>query len=285
MGQGALRDHADRVGLDADQRSSRCPVARRHAGAPTPPRFARRRTAPTSADSRPRTTTEPSSSSQRSRCRSWCRRRSCSPGRTAIDPPPGTYQSLHVRGRGATREVQQVRLVLGRGHARHRADLRVGQLAATHGVAQPGQRPECSGHPHLLAGGAQVEAGPPVQPVGTGAKALAPTVALVEPADEHEQFVGGGLDARRQLGDGIAETLGVTAARSRCNRDGDGIRRGIDGARGGHTASYARDLRPRVARLVGRSTVTARVKGPCPRVARLRADEAVRPCHPRPSRT
>ena len=165
---------------------------------------ARRSTAPTSGVKRPRTTTIPSSSTHVRSSRLACCRRSsaCS-----------TFRSMRRHARAirstcaavpASATSSRDLLVLRRGHPRDRAHLRVRDLAAAHGVAQLRQLAEGARHAHVLAGSPQREPGPPAQPLGAR-EATVPAVPLVELADEHEQLVGGGLDAGRQLGDAIAE--------------------------------------------------------------------------------
>ena len=82
-------------------------------------------------------------------------------------------------------------------------------------MVQLGQR---GGDAQLLAGGAEVEAGTPVEPVGAGAKAL-PAAVAIELAQVAEQLVGGGLDAGGELGDLVAEQVEV-GRRHRVGRRG-----------------------------------------------------------------
>ena len=91
-------------------------------------------------------------------------------------------------------------------------------------MVQLGQR---GGDAQLLAGGAEVEAGTPVEPVGAGAKAL-PAAVAIELAQVAEQLVGGGLDAGGELGDLVAEQVEV-GRRHRVGRRGF---LGIGGHRG-----------------------------------------------------
>ena len=122
--------------------------------------------------------------------------------------PPPTHQPLHLRGGGAAGHRQQPRLG-GRGrHPREGPDLRIGKPAARHGRGDVGQLGQRGGHAQLLAGGAEVEAGAPVEPVGAGAEAL-PAVPAVELVQVAQQLVGGGIDARRQLGDPVTEAVQV----------------------------------------------------------------------------
>ena len=128
-----------------------------------------------------------------------------------VDAPPRPRDPFHVRRRARQRNIEQGLLVRRRGHPRDRAHLRVGDLAAAHGVAQLRQLPEGARHADVLAGRPQREPGPPAQPLGAR-EATVPAVPLVELADEHEQLVGGGLDAGGQLGDAVAEPREPRAA-------------------------------------------------------------------------
>ena len=129
----------------------------------------------------------------------------------AVDAPPRPGDPFHVRRRARQRHVEQGLLVLKRGHPRDRPHLRVGDLAAAHGVAQLRQRSEGPRHADVLAGRPRREPGPPAQPV-RARQATVPALLLVELADEDEQLVGGGLDAGGQLGDAVAEPCELRAA-------------------------------------------------------------------------
>ena len=67
---------------------------------------------------------------------------------------------------------------------------------------------ECCCDAQLLASGAEIEAGAPVEPVGTGTEAL-PAVVAIELAQVAQQLVGGDLDTRGQLGNLVAEAIQV----------------------------------------------------------------------------
>ena len=172
---------------------------------------ARRSTAPTSGVNRPRTTTIPSSSTHVRSSRLACCRRSSACSTFRSMRRHARANPFHVRRRARERHVEQGLLVLRGGHPRDRAHLRVGDLAAAHGVAQLGQLPEGARHPHVLAGGPQREPGPPAQPL-RAREATVPALPLVELVDEDEQLVGGGLDASRQLGDAVAEPRELRSA-------------------------------------------------------------------------
>ena len=122
--------------------------------------------------------------------------------RLPVRLPPRPHQPLHLRAGGAAGDGDQARLIVGAGHPRKGAYDGVGKPAAGHGrgeVVELGQR---GGDAQLFAGGAEIEAGAPVEPVGTGTEAL-PAMLAVELAEVTKQLVGGGLDACRQLGDAV----------------------------------------------------------------------------------
>ena len=69
-------------------------------------------------------------------------------------------------------------------------------------------------HPHLLARRAQTDVTTPVQPVGAVLEApLQEARALVELADEYEQFVADRIDAGGEIDDGAIERVDVQVAR------------------------------------------------------------------------
>ena len=72
-------------------------------------------------------------------------------------------------------------------------------------MVEVGQR---VGDADLLAGGAEVEAGTPAEPVGAGAEPL-PAMVAVEYLEVTQQVVGGGLDAGGAFGDAVAELIEV----------------------------------------------------------------------------
>ena len=111
-------------------------------------------------------------------------------------------------------------------------------------MGQLGQR---GGHAQLLAGGAVVEAGAPVEPVGAGAEAL-PAVLPIELVQVAQQLVGGGVDARRQLGDPVTETVQIGWLGRFRQRRGRGrrvalMRRPVSGLSGDARARGLRDQR------------------------------------------
>jgi hypothetical protein len=102
---------------------------------------------------------------------------------------------------------EQPRFGLGRGHAGQGANLRVGQLPASDGLGQQGQRPEGARNADALPGRAQIEADPPGKPVGAGAEAGVPATSRVEVPDQGEQARGGGVEMGGQLGDLVTEAV------------------------------------------------------------------------------
>ena len=114
--------------------------------------------------------------------------------RRPVGRAPCPHQPLHLRRGGAAGDGDQA-CFGGRGrHPGEGAYYRVGKPPAGHGSTQVVQvRKRCC-HAQLFAGGAEVEAGAPVEPVGAGAEAL-PAVVAIERAQVAEQLVGGGLDA------------------------------------------------------------------------------------------
>jgi hypothetical protein len=86
----------------------------------------------------------------------------------------------------------------------NRADLRVGHLAALHRRAEQGQRAQGVCHADLLACRAEVDAGAPIQPIGARQEAVVPAGASVEFTNEEQQLVCGGVNPRRQVGNGVA---------------------------------------------------------------------------------
>ena len=85
-------------------------------------------------------------------------------------------------------DVQQLRLVLGRGRAGHGADLGVADLAALERGVGQGQLPQRAGHADLFPGDQLADAAFPAQPVGQrtdpGAGPALLAVELVEELEE-----------------------------------------------------------------------------------------------------
>ena len=171
-----------------------------------------------------------------------------------VHAPPGADQALHLRGGAGLREGQQ-RLVGRRGHAGERADLGVGNRAALHGGADERKRRQRVRHAHLLAGGTEVDAGSPVQPVRARREPAGPARALVELAQQHQQLVGGGMQPHGQRGDLIAESLGGVGAGRGDASDGTRDER-RDESGGRHIAIVASQKLPR--QIGPRASIAAR---------------------------
>ena len=150
----------------------------------------------------------------------------CRASSTRSQPAPGPHHPLDVRRRAVVREVQQPGLGLGGGDAAERADLGVGDFAALHRPAEAGQRLEGLGDAHLLARRAQVDARPPVQPVGARQEAGVPAGLRVELAEQDQEVIGGGVQARGQLRDRLAELLDRRGGRERGEARRGSIRAG-----------------------------------------------------------
>ncbi len=144
--------------------------------------------------------------------------------RSPVDPPPRPHQALDMGRRRRAGEAEELGFVRGGCHAGQRTHLRVGELAALHGGAQAREGGQGAGDAHLLARGPQIESGAPVEPVAARVEALVPPLALVELADQDQQLVGGGLDAGRQLGDGVTEAVHLGALAGLRRGCGNGCR-------------------------------------------------------------
>jgi hypothetical protein len=107
---------------------------------------------------------------------------------------------LHVRGGGVPRPHEQGGLVLGRGDARHGADLGEGQLAFLERRADQRQAGQGARDAELLARRVQRKPAAPLQPVGRGRPAL-PAVQLVEHPQHGDQPIRGGVDVAGERGD------------------------------------------------------------------------------------
>ena len=122
----------------------------------------------------------------------------------AVDP----HQPFHVLGGAVAGDVQQLRLVLGRGRAGHGADLGVADLAALEGSVDHRQLPQRAGHADLFPGHQLADAALPAQPVGQGADpGPGPALLAVELLKELEEPVLGGVEVPGQGGDLGGERL------------------------------------------------------------------------------
>ena len=115
---------------------------------------------------------------------------------------------FHVRGGAVAREIEQFGLVVRPGDAGQGPHLRVRELSLGEGLGDQGQRGEAAGHAHLLAGGAERDAGAPGEPVGAGAEPL-PAFRGVVDLEKTEEPVGGGRDVGAEKGDLVAEGIEV----------------------------------------------------------------------------
>jgi hypothetical protein len=148
----------------------------------------------------------------------------------AIDAAPGSCDALDLGCGCAQGQIHQARLVRRRRNAGDRAHLRIGQRPAPHGCSDERKVGQRVGDAYFLARRAQTEADPPVEPMGTGKGSRSiPALAGVEALNQDEELVCGGVHARGEFGDGVADLLGVArigcACRVEC-RAGEALRRG-----------------------------------------------------------
>ena len=135
-------------------------------------------------------------------------------------------------------DVQQLRLVLRRGHAGHGTDLGVADLAALEGVVDRWQRAKRPGHPDLFARHQFAETAFEVQPVGQRTDAVAgPAVVSVEFVQQLEEPVVRGVEVAGQGGDFVGKDLaallpGCGGRADECRRLADESRRLADERRG-----------------------------------------------------
>ena len=103
----------------------------------------------------------------------------------AIDVAPAADESLDMGGGAGLAERQQPLLGVRRCHAREGPDLGVGQFTVSQRVADLRQIAERARHPHTLAGGVELDADTPRQPLGAALRSsVGPAVSGVELADE-----------------------------------------------------------------------------------------------------
>jgi hypothetical protein len=112
------------------------------------------------------------------------------------------HELLDVRRRAMARDVNEHRFVRGRGHARHRADFGVRDLAVGERRADLGQVLERTRHAHLLTCRNGPDAALPVEPL----RRVDETVALVglsaiELGDESEEAIRRSVQVAPELGD------------------------------------------------------------------------------------
>jgi hypothetical protein len=105
---------------------------------------------------------------------------------------------LHLLGGGLLRVLQQLRLVLRRGHAAQRANLRIRQFARGKSARDARQVEQRRRDAHLLARGADHDAALHVQPLGAVVELVGlPALADVELAHQLEKRILRGVDALR----------------------------------------------------------------------------------------
>ena len=125
----------------------------------------------------------------------------------AVAPPPRARQPFHLSRRACVCNVQEPCLVLWRRDAGEGAHLGVGDLTALERTAQQRQTGERLGDAHLLARRTEVDTGSPVEPVSARQKPVVPAALGVELTQHDEQLVGGGVNARGKVRDGLAEVF------------------------------------------------------------------------------
>jgi len=131
----------------------------------------------------------------------------------SIDPPPGADDRLDVGSRPCSCDIKKLCLVIGRRDSRDGPDLRVRQLAVLHCCADARQAGKRVRNADLLSRGAEIDAGPPAEPVCTGPEAVAPDARGIELAQEDEQLVRRGVQPRGELGDRLTELFTRCRAR------------------------------------------------------------------------
>ena len=119
--------------------------------------------------------------------------------------PPHAHHPLQLRRRTDTRELEQLRLAVGRSHARQRPHLGIGDAPLPQRVGRLGQFLQRTGGADPFARRADLDADPPGQPLGTGTEAVLPAAPAVEVGDEVHHLRLRGVDARGQLRDALAE--------------------------------------------------------------------------------
>ena len=105
----------------------------------------------------------------------------------AAERLPAPDQPLQVRGRAGTGELQQLGLIVGRGRACERPDLRVRDFSPGHRVRDERKAFERPCGPDLLVRRVPRDADPPRQPLGTRAEVLFRPVAMAVRLRERPQ--------------------------------------------------------------------------------------------------
>ena len=160
-----------------------------------------------------------------------------------------------------TGDVEQLRLVLGRGRAGHGADLGVADFAALERCIDRGQLLQGAGHADLFPGHQLADAAFPAQPVGQGADPGAgPALLAIELLKELEEPVLGGVEVTGQGCDLGGERLPGIFSRTRQDRTPDARTR----------AAWRQKPQQRIARTRKPQQPLARTRKPQQRIARTR---------------
>ncbi len=116
--------------------------------------------------------------------------------------PVRPHDPLQVRRRAGQGELEQVALVVGRGHPGERPHLGVAQSPGGEGGGDRGELAETMRHPDLLTSRGHVDPTLPVEPMRT-APALpgAPSLPPVELGHQQQPPALGGVEVGGQLGD------------------------------------------------------------------------------------
>jgi hypothetical protein len=125
----------------------------------------------------------------------------------SIDTAPAAHNALDVAGGAGPADREQPLLGLGRGDARQRPYLGVGELSTGQRIGQPRQRAEGARHADSLAGRTHVDPDPPGKPMRARAEPVVPAAAGIELADEIQQARGRGVEVRGQLSDLMAQPV------------------------------------------------------------------------------
>ena len=147
-----------------------------------------------------------------------CKRRRITP----LRPPVLLHEILDVRGRAVAADAHEHGFVRVRRDARHRADLRIRELAARERGADLGQRFERARDADLLARRHLADAALPVEPL-RGAHETVPRIrfAAVEFRDQQQEAIGRGVEVAPELGDlGFEAVEGGVARSERTGRSG-----------------------------------------------------------------
>jgi hypothetical protein len=113
--------------------------------------------------------------------------------------PEAAAESFELGPGAGASHLDQGGLVRGSGNSGQGADLGIGQHPPAKAVIHLGQLTQRAGHPHLLAGGARIEADTPGEPVRAAQRSLPlPFPRGIEGPNAREQAVSGGIEVRRR---------------------------------------------------------------------------------------